>query len=150
MDKLKLTGRNLGRVFKFRWGCLNAIQLYYFKTELPDIKLKTRPNQLLGSLPLDIALPGWFNVLFSVNCLNWPTCPSGKTFSPSFRRKSGASKISSRCTSTTILTCRYLDLAQICCIDTSFTEQNYITLNSVLSDDFLIWWQYLNTDALDI
>jgi hypothetical protein len=57
MDKLKLTGRNLGRVFKFRRVCLHTIRLYYFETKLPNLKLKTRPKQLLGSLPLDIALP---------------------------------------------------------------------------------------------
>jgi hypothetical protein len=57
MDKLELTGRNQGRVFKFRRGCLHAIQLYYFETKLPNLKLKTRPKQLLGSLQVDIALP---------------------------------------------------------------------------------------------
>jgi hypothetical protein len=50
MDKLKgLTGRNLDRVFKFRRGCLHALQLYYFETKLPNLKLKTQPKQLLGS-----------------------------------------------------------------------------------------------------
>jgi hypothetical protein len=58
MDKLKLTGQNQGQVFKFRRGCLHAIQLYHFETKLPNLKLKTRPKQLLGSLPVDIALPG--------------------------------------------------------------------------------------------
>jgi len=57
MGKLKLTGQNLGRVFKFRRGCFHAIQLYYFETKLPNLKLKTRPKQLLCSLPVDIALP---------------------------------------------------------------------------------------------
>ncbi len=57
MDKLNLTGRNLGRVFEFRRGYLHAIQLYYFETKLPNLKLKTRPKQLLGSLQVDIALP---------------------------------------------------------------------------------------------
>jgi hypothetical protein len=57
MDKLKLTGRNLGRVFKFRRGCLHSIQLYYFETKLPNLKLKTRAKQLLGALLVDITLP---------------------------------------------------------------------------------------------
>jgi hypothetical protein len=30
MDKLKLSGQNLGRVFKFRRGCIHAIELYDF------------------------------------------------------------------------------------------------------------------------
>ena len=48
----------LNLVFKFRRGCLPAFQLYYFETKLPNLKLKTRPKQLLGSHPVDIALPG--------------------------------------------------------------------------------------------
>ncbi len=59
MDKLNLTGRNLGRVFKFRRGYLHVIPLYYFETKLPNLKLKTWPKQLLGYLPVDIMLPGF-------------------------------------------------------------------------------------------
>jgi hypothetical protein len=33
------------------------MQLRYYETILPNLKLKTRPKQLLGFLPLDIALP---------------------------------------------------------------------------------------------
>jgi hypothetical protein len=33
------------------------MQLSCFETKLPSLILKTRPKQLLGSLPLDIALP---------------------------------------------------------------------------------------------
>ena len=33
------------------------MQLSYFETKLPNLMLKTRPKQLLGYLPLDIALP---------------------------------------------------------------------------------------------
>ncbi len=33
------------------------MQLSRFETKLPNLILKTRPKQLLGSLPLDIALP---------------------------------------------------------------------------------------------
>jgi hypothetical protein len=35
------------------------MQLYFLETKLPNLKLKTQPKQLLGSLPLVIALPGW-------------------------------------------------------------------------------------------
>ncbi len=34
------------------------MQLHCSDTKLPNLMLKTRPKQLLGSLPLDIALPG--------------------------------------------------------------------------------------------
>ncbi len=32
------------------------MQLYLFETKLPNLELKTRPKQLIGSLPLYIAL----------------------------------------------------------------------------------------------
>ncbi len=57
MDKLQLTGQNLGRVFNFRNGRVHAVHLLCCGVKLPNLKLKTRPKQLLGSLPLDIALP---------------------------------------------------------------------------------------------
>jgi hypothetical protein len=57
MDKLQLAGRNLGRVLNSRGGCLRPVQLCCFETKQPNLMLKTRPKQLLGSLPLDIALP---------------------------------------------------------------------------------------------
>ncbi len=57
MDKLQLTGRNLGRVFNFRSGRVHAMHLLCYGVKLPNLKLKTRPKQLLGYLPLDIALP---------------------------------------------------------------------------------------------
>ncbi len=56
MVKLQLTGRNLGRVFNFRKCCVHAVQLEFFETKLPDLKLKTRTKQVLGSLPLDITI----------------------------------------------------------------------------------------------
>ncbi len=59
----------MGLVFKFRRGCLCAIQLYYFETKLPNLELKTRPKQLLGSLPVDIALPGQWNRIPTKNIL---------------------------------------------------------------------------------
>ncbi len=58
MDKLQLTGRNLGQVFNSRSGSMRAMQLLYFETKLPNLMLKNRPKQLLGFLLLDIALPG--------------------------------------------------------------------------------------------
>ncbi len=56
MDKLQLTGRNLGRVFNFRSGHLHAVHLWCYTLKLPNLKLNTQPKQFLGSLLLDIAL----------------------------------------------------------------------------------------------
>jgi hypothetical protein len=47
MDKLKLTGQNLGPVFNFRCMCHTIALLH----KRPSLKLKTRPNQLLSSVP---------------------------------------------------------------------------------------------------
>ena len=57
MDKLKLTGLNLGRVFHSRLGhaCIGHAIVYI--TKQPNLNSKIRPKQLLGSLLLDIALP---------------------------------------------------------------------------------------------
>ncbi len=57
MDELKLTGRNLGRVFNYRLGhaCTGHIIVHISKQ--PNLKLKTRPKQLLVSLPFAFALP---------------------------------------------------------------------------------------------
>ncbi len=54
MVKLKLTGQNLSRVFNSRLGraCINHAIANI--TKQPNIKWKTRPKQLLGSLPLVI------------------------------------------------------------------------------------------------
>jgi hypothetical protein len=57
MDKLQLTGQNLGQVFNFRYGRVHAVHLHCCGVKLPNLKLKTRPKQRLGSLPLDIMLP---------------------------------------------------------------------------------------------
>ncbi len=57
MDKLQLTGQNLGWVFNFRGGHLHAAHIWCYQVKLSNLKLKTRPWQLLGSLPLDSALP---------------------------------------------------------------------------------------------
>jgi len=59
MDKLQLTGRNLGRVLNVRSGQLHAVHLRCYPVKLPHLVLKTQPKQLLGSLvlDLDIVLP---------------------------------------------------------------------------------------------
>jgi hypothetical protein len=57
MDKLKLTRRALGRVFNFRSGCMHNMHLLPSAAIQPNLDLKTRPKQLLGSLPLVITLP---------------------------------------------------------------------------------------------
>jgi hypothetical protein len=46
-----------GLSFNSRSGCLCALDLLCRKAIRPNLKLKTWPKQLLGSLPLDIALP---------------------------------------------------------------------------------------------
>ncbi len=57
IQKLQLTGQNLGRVFNFRNGHVHATYFLYYRLKLPNLKLKTWHKQLLGFLPLDIALP---------------------------------------------------------------------------------------------
>ncbi len=56
MDKLQLTGRALGRVFNFRSACMHTMHLLPSVAIQPDLELKTRPKQLLGSLLLVIVL----------------------------------------------------------------------------------------------
>jgi hypothetical protein len=58
MDKLKLIGRNLGRVFDFRLGHSCKKHAIEHVTKQANLTLKTRPKQLLGSLPLAFELPG--------------------------------------------------------------------------------------------
>jgi hypothetical protein len=57
MGKLQLAGQNLGRVFNFRSGHLHSAHFWCYQVKLPNLKLKTRPKELPGSLPLDITLP---------------------------------------------------------------------------------------------
>jgi hypothetical protein len=57
MDKLELTGQNLGLVFNFKSGHFHALHFWCYKVKLRNLKLKTRPKQLLGSLPLVIVIP---------------------------------------------------------------------------------------------
>ena len=58
VDKPQLTRRNLSQVFNFRYGHLRADHFWCYQVKLPNLKLKTQPKQLLGSLPLVTALPG--------------------------------------------------------------------------------------------
>ncbi len=76
MDKHHLTGQNLGRVFNFRSGHFHAAHLWCNPVKLLNLKLKTRPKQLLVSLPLDITLPVWgsiggllFSLLIDTPCI---------------------------------------------------------------------------------
>ncbi len=57
MDKLKLARRNLGQVFNYRLGHAWIGHAIVLITKQPNLKLKTQPKQLLGSLPLAFALP---------------------------------------------------------------------------------------------
>ena len=45
MDKLQLTGRNMGRVFNFRNGRVHVVRFLCYGVKLPNLKLKTRPKQ---------------------------------------------------------------------------------------------------------
>jgi hypothetical protein len=53
MDKLKLTGRKLGRVRT----CFCICRAVAYITKWPNLKLQTQPKQLLGYLPLAFVLP---------------------------------------------------------------------------------------------
>jgi len=52
MDKLQLTAQNLVRVFNSRSSCMCAMLLCCYKAKCINLKLKTRPIQVLGSLLL--------------------------------------------------------------------------------------------------
>jgi len=58
MEKLKLTGRNLGRVFKSRFGRVCIGHAIVHITKQPNLKLKTRPKQLLSYLLLAFVILG--------------------------------------------------------------------------------------------
>ncbi len=57
MDKLQLTGQTLGLVFNSRSSCMDTMHYLRSVAIWPNLELKTQPKQLLGPLPLDIALP---------------------------------------------------------------------------------------------
>ncbi len=61
MDKLQLTGQNLGQVFNIRSSHLHAAAFLVSSEKLPNLQLKTQPKQLLGSLTLVISLPTELN-----------------------------------------------------------------------------------------
>jgi hypothetical protein len=69
MDKLKLTGLALGRVFNFSSGCMHhTMHLRPGVAKQPNLELKTQPKQLLGSLPLVIALPDLAHYAVTHDC----------------------------------------------------------------------------------
>jgi hypothetical protein len=57
MGKLQLTGQYVGRVFNSRSGCMCPKPLFCYEAKQPNLKLKTQPKQLFGSLPIAFALP---------------------------------------------------------------------------------------------
>jgi hypothetical protein len=56
VDKILLIGLKMGRVFKSRSGCMYVMRLLCNIAKLSNFKLKTRPKQLLGYLPLAFVL----------------------------------------------------------------------------------------------
>ncbi len=62
MDRLQLTGQNLGWIFNFRSGYMIAMHLLCNTAILSNLELKTQPKQLLGYLPSVIELPDSSNV----------------------------------------------------------------------------------------
>ncbi len=58
MDKFHLAEQNMGRVYYFRYGRVHAMHFLCYGVKLPNLKLNTQPKQVLGSLPLYIALLG--------------------------------------------------------------------------------------------
>jgi hypothetical protein len=57
MDKSQLTGCLQGPVYNFKCDRVHVIQLHCFETKLPNLKLKTRPKQLLVSVLLGYYAP---------------------------------------------------------------------------------------------
>jgi hypothetical protein len=57
MVKHKLTGQNLGQVFKSRCGCMNAMQKLWNIVVWPNLELRTQSKQVFGSLLLNVAFP---------------------------------------------------------------------------------------------
>ncbi len=56
MDKLQLTGLNLGRVFNYRSRHASTQICTFTSSKQPKLQLKTRPKQVLGTLPLAFSL----------------------------------------------------------------------------------------------
>ncbi len=57
LDKFEVTGQNPGRVFNSRLGPACKCYAVACVTKRPNLKLKTRPEQLLRSLLLAFTLP---------------------------------------------------------------------------------------------
>ncbi len=55
MDRLRLKGQNLGRVFNFNNGHVLAVHFPCYGVKLPNLKLKIQAKRLLGYLPLLLA-----------------------------------------------------------------------------------------------
>jgi hypothetical protein len=62
IDKHSQAGQNLGRVFNFRHGILPTPCTSFITEKLPNLKLITWPEQLLGFLPSALALPEVYGV----------------------------------------------------------------------------------------
>jgi hypothetical protein len=54
----------LGRVLNFICGHLHAEHFWRYQVKLLSLKLKTRPEQHLDSLPLVITLPGQLETIY--------------------------------------------------------------------------------------
>ncbi len=57
MDKLKLTGLNLGLVFGYRCGRVSMQISTRTSLKQPNLMLKTQPKPVLGCIPLAFVLP---------------------------------------------------------------------------------------------
>ncbi len=69
MEKLQLTGQNLGRLFNFRNGHLHAAHLWHYRPKRPSLKLKARPKQPLVSVLLDVTIPDLAQLSVTNACL---------------------------------------------------------------------------------
>ncbi len=71
MDKIGLTGQNLGRVFNSRSGCFHIMKKCCHQAKLSTLRLKTRTEQVLGLLLLYIVFwlrPKFWRMFFcSIN-----------------------------------------------------------------------------------
>jgi hypothetical protein len=67
MDKLKLTGQHLGRVFNSISGRMIAMHVLLCIAIRPNLELKTQPKRLLGFLPFVIILHGYIKPFSLLN-----------------------------------------------------------------------------------
>ncbi len=56
MEKIQLTGQNLGQVFNSRSDPTCAMHFHPYEAKRTNLKLKTQRNELLGYLSLGIML----------------------------------------------------------------------------------------------